>query len=1130
MPIGNILQRVAKLVSPAGSDNKNSNAAGGGDKNSDEQQDGDEVDRSPHVGQHGDSCDDRLRSQPAGGSRLQQVPSVGRDDQHIDMKRSSAELDSNSRMESSDKGNKQAPTPIQTSHLSVANPLLSVTPATPITPASPSEQGHSGRAITFARDSGSARSSTASSPSEAQKKLKGQLQTREDHQPGAALLSEEQNRNSSLIPKGKSGTPTDQQKEGDHQNAVDTDSDSMDGNNTSSGSGIVLEEPEQMSQEQGQRLLQQENKQKREAEKHSVNGIHDPDDQRRQTVRAEEEKEEDHPNMPPPQLPNRSHPKKPSLLERLPSEVITDSPGSESPTTPHTSTPWTTTPLVSSKPYPPKPSLLNRLPSQVISESPGSEYAPSPEDGGPRSASHFHSGATFFDTPAHFLRAKGESKSDDIDEDAKFKGAQGHLPHMLASAVQDLSSKLSKPTDYGFPIQGSQDEIPEATAEEPTCQSPQSEGESPLGRITASPPSSSFLEPGHLGHQARDSRASSVKSGSSINEYSTPAGFMKHRRNSSQNAPREVKETPNAGYKDLPDGKRKLNQYVLTSDIGRGSFGIVQIAKDEETGLEYAAKEFSKLRLRKRQQSEMIRRQAKGSRRGAVPMRARTTSDRTPSDPMEASKKDLDLIRSEVAIMKKLDHPNVVKLYEVLDVQQDDSLFMIVELCREGPIMNINMGQAVEPMDEDTARNFFRQMVLAIEYLHENGIIHRDIKPENILKMSDGQSIKLVDFGVSEMFSRGEDQQRELRTGGSPAFMAPELCMTGQTKATGRAVDIWALGVTLYCMVAGHLPFESHQMLELYDKIKSEPVNMPETLSGDLKDLIVSLLEKDPSKRIQMDELREHPWVTCGGRDPLPSTEMNVTSVEEITEDDLASAIAVPSVSYIVNAVRAATRWRRFAARRTQSDSAQSEASTASADMSRSASQDVIDGLQSRRSSYSKDSIGPASYNRSSDHGDESNQEKEYLATLGSRVVNNEALKAVQGKSLGLKEKQEERMRHGSSSSQDKSSSPSGSPTIKPAQSFPLFMQGGREKKPDATPSFKKSGSLVNFPEVDRHLSQQEYLSSTGIDDSSVEMLRHYEDTTGHMLPRSAVEEIVNARNTSPMPRDRQTAKGPSPP
>lgn len=181
--------------------------------------------------------------------------------------------------------------------------------------------------------------------------------------------------------------------------------------------------------------------------------------------------------------------------------------------------------------------------------------------------------------------------------------------------------------------------------------------------------------------------------------------------------PREVKETLNAGYRDLPDGKRKLNQYILEKDIGRGSFGVVQIARDEETGTEYAVKEFSKIRLRKRQQSEMIKRQGRGaaSRGGRTPIpirppppsselqkrnvesRKEAEAERlgrvstagledTPNNPNVQSssrspgkgpvKNDLDLIRSEIAIMKKLDHPNVVKLYEVLDVQEDDSLFM----------------------------------------------------------------------------------------------------------------------------------------------------------------------------------------------------------------------------------------------------------------------------------------------------------------------------------------------------------------------------------------------------------------------------------------------------------------------
>lgn len=102
----------------------------------------------------------------------------------------------------------------------------------------------------------------------------------------------------------------------------------------------------------------------------------------------------------------------------------------------------------------------------------------------------------------------------------------------------------------------------------------------------------------------------------------------------------------------------------------------------------------------------------------------------------------------------------------------------VVELCANGPIMEVGMGQQVEPLSEEDARNYFRQIVLAIEYLHYNGIIHRDIKPENILKMADDHIIKLVDFGVSEMFEKGDlDKPKELKTSGSPAFMSPELCI-----------------------------------------------------------------------------------------------------------------------------------------------------------------------------------------------------------------------------------------------------------------------------------------------------------------------------------------------------------------
>lgn len=247
------------------------------------------------------------------------------------------------------------------------------------------------------------------------------------------------------------------------------------------------------------------------------------------------------------------------------------------------------------------------------------------------------------------------------------------------------------------------------------------------------------------------------------------------------------------------------------------------------------------------------------------------------------------------------------------------------------------------------------------------------------------------------------------------------------------------------------------------------------------------------STRLKFFMLRqEHPWVTCGGKDPLPSKEMNVTSVEEVTEHDIATAIAVPSVSYIVNAVRAAGRWRRFAARRTQSDSAHSDCSTVSTEMSRSASNEVTEALQLHRDSNSKDNASSSSrHPSSSDKGNNNTQEKEIPATEGTKVINHDALKAVQAKCIGTKDKEATHQKHGSTSSTSSNSSLSElTNTIKPALSFPQSVQGGREKRPEIpTPPEKKIESIIDFPEVDRHLSQQEYLSNTGIDDSSVEMV-----------------------------------------
>lgn len=177
----------------------------------------------------------------------------------------------------------------------------------------------------------------------------------------------------------------------------------------------------------------------------------------------------------------------------------------------------------------------------------------------------------------------------------------------------------------------------------------------------------------------------------------------------------------------------------------------------------------------------------------------------------------------------------------------------MLELCSGGPLTHVSLDATNEtadkfkgkvdttPASEESARNYFRQIILGVEYLHANDIVHRDIKPENILLMEDRIVCKIVDFGVSEMFIKHGDDL-STRTVGSPAFMSPELCSSHHNAGIhARATDIWAMGnlfshifkvefertsdfvdqgVTLFCLVTGRLPFQSSNFLELNDLIQ----------------------------------------------------------------------------------------------------------------------------------------------------------------------------------------------------------------------------------------------------------------------------------------------------------------------
>ncbi|CAG8131200.1 unnamed protein product [Penicillium olsonii] len=260
--------------------------------------------------------------------------------------------------------------------------------------------------------------------------------------------------------------------------------------------------------------------------------------------------------------------------------------------------------------------------------------------------------------------------------------------------------------------------------------------------------------------------------------------------------------------------------------------------------------------------------------------------------------------------MKKLNHHNLVSLIEVLDDPSEDSLYMVMEMCKKGVIMKVGLEERADPYDNEHCRCWFRDLILGIEYLHAQGIVHRDIKPDNCLVTND-DVLKVVDFGVSEMFEKDSDMFTA-KSAGSPAFLPPELCVVKHGDVSGKATDIWSMGVTLYCLRYGRLPFEKHNIFELYDSIRGDSLVCENEEDESFKDLIFRILEKDPEKRIDMFGLRDHPWVTKDGTDPLLSFEDNTSQIiAPPTEEEMDSAITT-TMGHLMTVMKAVKKFKRL--------------------------------------------------------------------------------------------------------------------------------------------------------------------------------------------------------------------------
>ncbi|XP_018329338.1 calcium/calmodulin-dependent protein kinase kinase 2 [Agrilus planipennis] len=324
----------------------------------------------------------------------------------------------------------------------------------------------------------------------------------------------------------------------------------------------------------------------------------------------------------------------------------------------------------------------------------------------------------------------------------------------------------------------------------------------------------------------------------------------------------------------------QLNQYKLMDSIGQGSYGIVKLAYNEEDDTHYAMKIMSKKKLLKR-----------------AGMFGRMPPPRKDSKQMSVDKDTpLRRVYREIAVLKKLDHPNVVKLVEVLDDPEEDHLYLVFELLEQGQVMEV---PTTQPLSEDQAWTYFRDVIQGIEYLHYQRIIHRDIKPANLLISENGR-VQIADLGVCDEFN-GSDAYLS-STVGTPAFTAPEALGDHKDSFSGKAADIWSMGITLFAFVYGNVPFNAQNVVALYSKIRHENVEFPEApiVSTELKKLIRKMLIKDPAQRITLSEIKVDPWVTKDGLYPLPTEEENCHLVE-VTDEDVAKVVtSIPKLDTLI--------------------------------------------------------------------------------------------------------------------------------------------------------------------------------------------------------------------------------------
>lgn len=230
---------------------------------------------------------------------------------------------------------------------------------------------------------------------------------------------------------------------------------------------------------------------------------------------------------------------------------------------------------------------------------------------------------------------------------------------------------------------------------------------------------------------------------------------------------------------------------------------------------------------------------------------------------------DEQALATEVAIMERVKHPNVISLKEVFDCPTH--MYMVMEIMSGGELFDRIVQK--EHYSELEAKEALRQIVSAIGYCHDMGIVHRDLKPENLLYTSPSPdaALKLADFGLAQLLKPNELMHSAC---GTPGYVAPEV-LRNDSSGYGKEVDMWSIGVILYILICGFPPFYDEDNAKLFVSIQKGEYDYPspywDSVSPEVTDLIDKLLVLDPGLRLTAAQTLEHPWLTASSQSaPLP--------------------------------------------------------------------------------------------------------------------------------------------------------------------------------------------------------------------------------------------------------------------